>query len=168
MKTSVVKFKGERLKELIKRKGISQEKFAEEFGVSTQTVSYWIREKKMPSAFNLEMLANYFDVPQICLTGDFPLCSNAEYQKLSDKMQKEFSKIIPRIEIDESIKPLIEYLKIVGKHYNTFDFEILDKSVVGDIPVFYIIKGIVEAKIEECFVEFGIIQAKEIENNGTE
>ncbi len=167
MKTSVTKFKGERLKELIKRKGISQEKFAEEFSVSTQTVSYWIREKKKPSAFNLEMLAEYFDVPQICLTGEFPLCSNAEYQKFSDKIQKDFSKFLPP-PIDESIKPLFEYLNIIGKRYNTFDFDILDKSVIDDMPVFFIIKGILETKIEECFVEFGIIQAKEVENNVAE
>lgn len=167
MKTSVTKFKGERLKELIKRKGISQEKFAEEICVSTQTVSYWIREKKKPSASNLEMLANYFDVPQICLTGEFPLCSNAEYQKFSDKIQKDISKFI-LLPIDESIKPLFEYLTIFGKRYVTFDLDTLDKSVIDDTPVFYIIKGILEAKIEECFVEFGIIQATEVKSNGTE
>lgn len=166
MKTSVTKFKGERLKELIRRKGISQEKFAEELCVSTQTVSYWIREKKKPSPFNLEMLANYFDVPQICLTGEFPLCSNAEYQKFSDKIKKDFSKFLPP-PIDESIKPLFDYLTIIGKRYNTFDFDILEKSVIDDTPIFYIIKGILEAKTEELFIEFGIIQAMEVENNDT-
>lgn len=167
MKTSVTKFKGARLKELIKRKGISQEKFAEEFGVSTQTISYWIREKKKPSLFNLEMLADYFDVPQICLTGEFPLCSNAEYQKFSDDIKKDFSKfLLPPI--DESIKPLFEYLTIIGKRYDTFDFDTLDKCVIDNTPVFYLIKGILEAKIEECFVEFGIISSKEVENDDKE
>lgn len=166
MKTSVTKFKGARLKELIKRKGISQEKFAEEFCVSTQTVSYWIKEKKKPSPFNLEMLANYFDVPQICLTGEFPLCSNAEYQKFSDDIKKDLSKfLLPPI--DETIKPLFEYLTLIGKRYDTFDFEMLDKGVIDSTPIFYIIKGILETKIEQCFVEFGVI-SEEVNNDDKE
>ncbi len=165
MKTSVKIFNGERLKELIQRKGISQEKFSEEFGVSVQTVSYWVTGKKKPSADNLEKLSSYFDVPKVCLTDKFPLCSNKEYQKLSEETKNGISRLL-FTPMDESIKPLFEYLTIVGKRYDTFDLDTLDKGVIGNTPIFYIIKSILEKKIEDCFLELGVIQKREESTNG--
>lgn len=168
MKTTVKKFKGDRLKLLIQKRGISQEMFAESFGVSTQTVSYWISGKKKPTAYNLELLADYFDVPQSSLTGDFILCSNSEYKEISDR----FRQLLPNTvlpPIDETIKPMLDYFQLIGKRYSSFDFDILDKCVIGDTVVFHIIKSIVDKTIEDCFIEFGIISEDErIEKNDTE
>ena len=166
MKTKVKKFKGQLLKELIQKKGISQEEFADDFKVSTQTISYWVRGVKKPSSFNLEMLAYYFDVPQECLTGEFPfLCSKKEYQEITEKIKSCLPTTFQTL-TDETIKAFFEYLQLIGKRYDTFDFDTLDKGVIGNTPIFYLIKGIVDKRIEECFVEFGIISEKEVNENG--
>ena len=58
-----------RLKECLDEKGISQDKFAKEIGVSKSTVSDWINKKKQPTADNIILVANYFSVTSDFLLG---------------------------------------------------------------------------------------------------
>lgn len=51
-----------RLKELLKEKKVSQNKYASLIGVSNTCVSYWITNKRQPSADNIIMTAQYFNV----------------------------------------------------------------------------------------------------------
>ena len=53
---------GTRLKEMLKKKKISQNKYAALIGVSNTCVSYWITGKRQPSAENIIMTAQYFGV----------------------------------------------------------------------------------------------------------
>lgn len=48
-KTKLNNFKGERLKKVLMRRKMTNEKFAQELGVSNQTVTYWITNKKKPT-----------------------------------------------------------------------------------------------------------------------
>ena len=58
-----------RLKECLEEKGISQDKFAKEIGVSKSTVSDWINKKKQPTTDNIILVANYFAVTSDFLLG---------------------------------------------------------------------------------------------------
>ena len=52
----------ERIKQLRKKKGISQSELAELIGVKTNTVSTWERGARKPDFEALNLLSNYFEV----------------------------------------------------------------------------------------------------------
>ena len=54
---------GQRLREVRNKSGLSQEALAERVNVSRQTISKWERGTTLPSADNLAMLSEVFDVP---------------------------------------------------------------------------------------------------------
>lgn len=64
------KFNGNVLNDLIKSKGMTQQSFANDFGVNHLTVINWIQREHRPSSFNLEMLANYFGVSETVFLED--------------------------------------------------------------------------------------------------
>jgi transcriptional regulator with XRE-family HTH domain len=53
---------GEKIKELRKRKGMSQEKLAKKVGVNISTVCWWETQRTEPSIFNCILLADVFGV----------------------------------------------------------------------------------------------------------
>ncbi|SNR32581.1 DNA-binding transcriptional regulator, XRE-family HTH domain [Lutibacter agarilyticus] len=50
------------LKELLKSKGVKQNWLAQRIGVSTVTMSNWVKEKSTPSKRNLEKLSEVLNV----------------------------------------------------------------------------------------------------------
>lgn len=52
----------ERIKELMKEKGLTQVKLAKEIGLKQNTISAWLLKKKEPCIMSLWLLADYFDV----------------------------------------------------------------------------------------------------------
>lgn len=52
----------EKLKELRKQSGISQEKLAEKLGVSRQAVTKWERDSGVPDIENIIAISKLFDV----------------------------------------------------------------------------------------------------------
>ena len=70
-----------RLKQLVAETGISQQKLADDLGLSIQSVNYYIHEKREPSVATLIKLADYFGVSIDYLVGrDVP-----EERPMSDK-----------------------------------------------------------------------------------
>lgn len=61
---------GKRIKELRKKKGLTQEQFADDFGVSTGTVAMWETDKRKPTYDGLTKLCEYFAVTLDELTGN--------------------------------------------------------------------------------------------------
>jgi len=62
-----------RLKELIRRKGITQLELAQHLGVSTSTVSAWCTGEKFPRMDKVDTMATYFGVSRSQITGDASL-----------------------------------------------------------------------------------------------
>lgn len=60
---------GEKIKELRKEKGVSQEETAFELGVSRQTVSKWESGLMQPNAESIKALSDYFAVSPVCFFG---------------------------------------------------------------------------------------------------
>ena len=59
----------ERFKDLREEKGISQEKLADELGISHGIISFWENGKREPKLSNLILLAGYFGVSIDYLAG---------------------------------------------------------------------------------------------------
>lgn len=56
------------LSELMHKKGIDQNRLADDIGVSQSTISNWLQQKKYPRIDKIEILAKYFGVPKSKLT----------------------------------------------------------------------------------------------------
>lgn len=69
-----------RLKELRKKKNLSQGQVAHKVGLSRQAISLYERNKRWPEIANLTKLANFFNVPLSYLMGEekCPYCSFIE------------------------------------------------------------------------------------------
>lgn len=85
----------DKLYELRKESGLSQESLAEELGVSRQAISKWESGKAMPESDKLILISEYFDVSlDVLLKGD-------EYGKMSSEAlrnaesPKKVKKVIP-------------------------------------------------------------------------
>ena len=59
----------EKIKDLREEKGISQEKLADELGISHGIISFWENVKREPKLSNLILLAGYFGVSIDYLAG---------------------------------------------------------------------------------------------------
>ena len=53
---------GEKIKELRQKKGVSQQKMAEDILISQSAIASWEVEKNEPTMFNCITIADYFDV----------------------------------------------------------------------------------------------------------
>ena len=63
---------GEKLQTLRARKGLSQERLAEELGVSRQAVSKWERDETLPETEKVIRISDYFGVSLDHLLKDEP------------------------------------------------------------------------------------------------
>lgn len=89
---------GNRLFELRKKQGITQEKLAEQLNVSRQSVSNWELDKSLPDTDKLFVLAQIYDVSL-----DYIAYGNA-----IDKMQEQAHKKAPISETESDISPNTE------------------------------------------------------------
>lgn len=75
---------GEKIKELRKQKGVSQEETAFGLGVSRQTVSKWESGLMQPNAESIRMLSDYFAVsPVYFFGGEQAVAETAESQAVT-------------------------------------------------------------------------------------
>ena len=70
---------GNRLFELRKKSGISQEEFADKLNVSRQAVSKWERGEALPDTDNLISIAKLYNVSLDELVGHTPTCESEEH-----------------------------------------------------------------------------------------
>ena len=77
----------ERIKQLRKKKGVSQAELAELIGVKTNTVSTWERGTRKPDFEALNLLSNYFEV---------------SFEYILGSSDKEEARVVPtQAELDE-------------------------------------------------------------------
>lgn len=60
----------ERVKDLIKERGITQDQFNQDIGISKNTLSYWEKEGRLPRPKKLQEIAEYFGCTVEYLTGE--------------------------------------------------------------------------------------------------
>jgi transcriptional regulator with XRE-family HTH domain len=123
---------GEFLKELRKEKGLSQEQLAEEFNVSSRSISRWENGNTMPDISIIIELADFYDV-------DIRELLNGE--RKSEKMDKE---------LKETLEMVAEYTKA--------EREKLMKQLITMVTasaVFFIILGLIVVlhlnRVHNCF-----------------
>lgn len=56
------KITGENLRRLLKENNMTQQSFADDYGLELRTVSRWINEEKLTNIMDIQALADYFDV----------------------------------------------------------------------------------------------------------
>ena len=60
---------GERLKDLLTTRGITQHELSQKTKISESIISYWINGKKQPTADNIILVADFFNVTADYLLG---------------------------------------------------------------------------------------------------
>lgn len=93
----------EKLKELRKRKKLSQEKLADVLGVSKQSVYKWERGINKPDTENLKKMANLFNMRVDDLLNDEPL----------SEIEKEGVKVLTHKE-KNNVKNYLNFMLIIG------------------------------------------------------
>lgn len=58
------------LQELMHKKGVDQNRLAEDIGVSQSSISQWIKGNKYPRIDKIQILADYFNVQKSDITED--------------------------------------------------------------------------------------------------
>ena len=91
-----------RLAELRKSNGLSQQQFAKIFGVAQNTVSSWENGNRLVDTENLQKIADYFGV-----TTDYILCRDSKpiSQSSTDKAVSEEDIIFALFDGDKEITP---------------------------------------------------------------
>ena len=82
---------GERIKELRKQKGYSQETLAQQMNVVRQTISKWENGTSVPDAEMLGRLAEIFEVPVSVLLGEGFSADQVEPDKPYDEIAKQLA-----------------------------------------------------------------------------
>lgn len=133
----------DRIKQLRKKKGVSQSQLAEAIGVKNNTVSTWERGTRKPDVDALHLLSDYFEVPFEYLLGSGekegarrkPSQDELDVQALSAKAEeiKESTELLCRLS-DKSIKIVEE---LIASIYRTEkrDGELYDNAFEVDIRV---------------------------------
>ena len=55
------KITGENLRRILKENNMTQQSFADDYGLELRTVSRWINEEKLTNIMDIQALADYFD-----------------------------------------------------------------------------------------------------------
>ena len=106
----------ERIKQLRKKKGVSQAELAEQIGVKTNTVSTWERGTRKPDFEALDLLSDYFEVSFEYILGS----SNKEEARVKPT-QKELDTLALSSIADE-IKEITEkYSRLSDKSQKMID-----------------------------------------------
>lgn len=115
---------GDNIRKQRKRRGLSQEEFAEAIGVSRQTVSNWESGKVAPTSENIDGICNIFDMSYEELKGD----GDAE-DKISDRDENRETEKHEDTRMKDSKK---------SKNTNMFLFSVLGVLAVFSLAVLII------------------------------
>ena len=100
---------GEKIYELRKEKGISQETMALDLNVSRQAVSKWETDQSLPDLDKIKLLSNYFNVSTDYLINDSGVTYEVEEKSVDFNKSNNFKRII-KLMLNTSIGLHIVYL----------------------------------------------------------
>ena len=106
----------ERIKQLRKKKGISQSELAELIGVKTNTVSTWERGTRKPDFEALNLLSNYFEV-----SFEYILGSNDKEEARVKPTQDELDELALSALADELYDHVKKYSMLSNKSQKMID-----------------------------------------------
>ena len=113
----------DRIKQLRKKKGVSQSQLAEAIGVKNNTVSTWERGTRKPDVDALHLLSDYFEVPFEYLLGSGEK-EGARMKPSQDELEVQALSKSRKI-VEELIASIYRTEKRDGELYdNAFEVEI--------------------------------------------
>lgn len=136
---------GERIKNVCEEKGISQQKLAENMGVTYAAVNQWINGKRIPKGKTAFKIAKAMGVNVTSLTDPFPYGRELEniFDGIADKIEKhreqmEKGDLIPEecggVSQGDEIEALYKWENFLEEtFYNIITFAISDPYPDGDI-----------------------------------
>ena len=130
---------GNTIKRLRTQKGITQERFAQDVGVSVQTVSRWENDVNVPDLSMLPILASYFKVTTDFLLGvkgepsmakliktveTFEVSTRAEAEKMvNDFKNASFPKLTSSSILEKDGVTILEVTKEFGVELDAMKFD---------------------------------------------
>ena len=125
----------ERIKQLRKKKGISQSELAELIGVKNNTVSTWERGTRKPDFEALNLLSNYFEV-----SFEYRLGSSDKEEARVKPAQEELDQLALSALADELYANVMKYCMLSNKSQKmidalitaTYQMEKLDGELKGE------------------------------------
>lgn len=128
---------GDNIKNMRKAKGLTQEEFANDIGVSFQTVSKWERGDSYPDITMLPVIAGYFDTTVDALLGvekskrerkanEYVWMYDEMGMKDGDQVLKEYEKAIREFPYDPRIA--VRYLSLLIREIPKSDKTVFEKT----------------------------------------
>ena len=111
---------GKKLKELREKHGLSQEKFADEIGVSRQIVSRWEKGKVIPNVSSVKKICDYYGISTNLL-----LNTNIPVGEVNEESQPVAKKKNRKMVITKGIAIFLLVISIIYVIYSTYKFFIL-------------------------------------------
>ena len=111
---------GKKLKELREEHGLSQEKFANEIGVSRQIVSRWEKGKVIPNVSSVKKICDYYGISTSLL-----LNTNIPVDEEEDKSQPVAKKIINKKVLIKGIAIFLLLLIVLYMIYSVYKYFLL-------------------------------------------
>ena len=117
---------GEKLLDLRKKSGLSQEDVAEKLGVSRQTVSKWETDQTVPELIKAKLLSELYNVSYDYLISGTPIGGDlTSIELIVDEIDwtSAWSKKYPILASYQGMKGIDNYSKKISELYDTFKSE---------------------------------------------
>lgn len=117
---------GEKLLDLRKKAGLSQEEVAEKVGVSRQTVSKWETNQTVPELIKVKLLSELYNVSYDYLISEHKLSGDiTSIEMIVDEIDwtSAWSKKYPILGFYQGMKGINTYCEMISKMYDDFKKE---------------------------------------------
>lgn len=117
---------GEKLLDLRKKSGLSQEEVAEKLGVSRQSVSKWETDQTVPELMKAKLLSQLYNVSYDYLISECPIVGDVtDIELIVDEIDwtSAWSKKYPILSSYQDINGIDTYREKVSELFNTFKNE---------------------------------------------
>nr|WP_042274563.1 helix-turn-helix transcriptional regulator [[Clostridium] dakarense] len=126
---------GERLLDLRKKSGLSQEEVAEKLNVSRQTVSKWETDQTVPELTKAKLLSQLYNVSYDYLVSENPIGGDlTSIEMIVDEIDwtSAWSKKYPILASYQGINGINTYCEKISELYDTFkdEFDLNDTDAV--------------------------------------
>jgi transcriptional regulator with XRE-family HTH domain len=128
---------GEKLLQLRKKEGLSQEDVAEKLDVSRQTISKWETNQTVPELYKAKLLSQIYNISYDYLISESPVFGDVtSIEIIVDEIDwtSAWSKKYPILSLYQNINGINEYSEKISKLYDNmkkeFGFDVTDTCLV--------------------------------------
>lgn len=137
---------GERLLELRKKEGLSQEDLALKLDVARQTISKWETDQSIPELLNVQLLCKIYGVSYDYLVSGATVKADTHMEQIAEEIDwsAAWSKKYPILASYQNIENINKYVKKIDELYE----ECKDEFMLSDENTVLILKDILYQKFK--------------------